>query len=61
MSPGLIDVHVHAATAAAAQSAVAKGATTVRSASTSFFQDVGLGDGRYGGLGIPRVLPAGCS
>ena len=58
--PGLIDVHVHAATAAAAQSAVAKGATTVRSASTSFFQDVGLrAMGEYGGLGIPRVLPAG--
>ena len=39
---------------------VAKGATTVRSASTSFFQDVGLrAMGEYGGLGIPRVLPAG--
>ena len=58
--PGLIDVHVHAATVAAAQSALAKGATTVRSASTAFFQDVGLrAMGEVGGLGMPRVLPAG--
>ena len=45
--PGLIDAHVHAATVAAAQLALQRGATTVRSASTAFFQDVGLrGDGR---------------
>jgi imidazolonepropionase-like amidohydrolase len=58
--PGLIDVHVHASTVAAAQSALAKGATTVRSASTSFFQDVGLKAlSEFGGLNVPRVAPAG--
>ena len=58
--PGLIDAHVHAATVAAAQLALQRGATTVRSASTAFFQDVGLeAMGEVGGLGVPRVLPAG--
>jgi len=58
--PGLIDAHVHAAAVAAAQLALQRGATTVRSASTAFFQDVGLeAMGEVGGLGVPRVLPAG--
>jgi imidazolonepropionase-like amidohydrolase len=58
--PGLIDAHVHAATVAAARLALSRGATTVRSASTAFFQDVGLQAlAEYGGLGVPRVLPAG--
>ena len=58
--PGLIDAHVHAATVAAAQLALQRGATTVRSASTAFFQDVGLeAMAEVGGLGVPRVLPAG--
>jgi imidazolonepropionase-like amidohydrolase len=58
--PGLIDAHVHAATVAAGKLALQRGATTVRSASTAFFQDVGLeAMGEVGGLGIPRVLPAG--
>jgi imidazolonepropionase-like amidohydrolase len=58
--PGLLDAHVHAATVAAARLAVAGGATTVRSASTSFYQDVGLRAlGKLGGLGVPRTLAAG--
>jgi imidazolonepropionase-like amidohydrolase len=58
--PGLLDAHVHVATIAAARLALAGGATTVRSASTSFFQDVGLrAMGELGGLGVPRVLAAG--
>jgi imidazolonepropionase-like amidohydrolase len=58
--PGLMDAHVHVATVAAAQMALAGGATTVRSASTSFYQDVGLRAlGELGGLGVPRVLAAG--
>jgi imidazolonepropionase-like amidohydrolase len=36
------------------------GATTIRSASTSFFQDIGLRAlGEQGGLGVPRTLAAG--
>ena len=58
--PGLIDAHVHAATVAAGKLALQRGATTVRSASTAFFQDVGLQAlADVGGLGVPRVLPAG--
>ncbi len=58
--PGLIDAHVHSATVAAAKLSLQRGATTVRSASTAFFQDVGLQAlAEVGGLGVPRVLPAG--
>ena len=58
--PGLLDAHVHASTVASARLAVAGGATTIRSASTSFFQDVGLRAlGEQGGLGVPRTLAAG--
>jgi imidazolonepropionase-like amidohydrolase len=58
--PGLIDAHVHSSTVAAARLSLQRGATTVRSASTAFFQDVGLeAMGEVGGLGVPRTLPAG--
>jgi imidazolonepropionase-like amidohydrolase len=58
--PGLIDAHVHSSTVAAAKLSLQRGATTVRSASTAFFQDVGLqAMGEFGGLGVPRTLPAG--
>jgi imidazolonepropionase-like amidohydrolase len=58
--PGLIDAHVHAATTAAARLALTGGATTIRSASTSFFQDVGLRAlSDFGGLVVPRTLAAG--
>jgi len=58
--PGLIDAHVHVSTVAAASSALAGGATSVRSASTSFFQDVGVRAlAEYGGQGVPRAFAAG--
>jgi imidazolonepropionase-like amidohydrolase len=58
--PGLLDAHVHPSTVAAARLALAGGATTIRSASTSFFQDVGLRAlGEFGGLVVPRTLAAG--
>lgn len=58
--PGLIDCHTHAATVAAAKQALAAGATTIRSGSTSFYQDIGLRAlGDHGGLGMPRTLAAG--
>ena len=60
--PGLIDAHTHAATVAAAKQALAAGATTIRSGSSSFYQDVGLRAlGEYGGLGLPRRSPRACS
>jgi imidazolonepropionase-like amidohydrolase len=58
--PGLIDAHTHAATVAAAKKALVAGATTIRSGSSSFYQDIGLRAlGEYGGLGVPRTLAAG--
>ncbi len=58
--PGLLDAHVHASTVAAARLALAGGATTIRSASTSFYQDIGLRAlGEFGGLVVPRTLAAG--
>ena len=58
--PGLIDAHTHAATVAAAKQALVAGATTIRSGSSSFYQDIGLRAlGEYGGLGVPRMLAAG--
>ena len=60
MLPGLIDAHTHAATVAAAKQALVAGATTIRSGSSSFYQDIGLRAlGEYGGLGVPRMLAAG--
>ena len=58
--PGLLDAHVHTATVAAARLALTGGATTIRSASTPFFQDVGLRAlSEFGGLVVPRTLAAG--
>ena len=58
--PGLLDAHVHSATVAAARVALTGGATTIRSASTPFFQDVGLRAlFEFGGLVVPRTLAAG--
>ena len=58
--PGLLDAHVHTSTIAAAQRALASGATTVRSASSSFFQDVGLrAVAEYGAIRLPRMFAAG--
>jgi imidazolonepropionase-like amidohydrolase len=58
--PGLLDAHVHASTVAAARLALAGGATTIRSASTTFYQDIGLRAlGELGGIVVPRALAAG--
>lgn len=58
--PGLIDAHTHISDRAAARRALESGVTTVRSASTPFFQDVGLRElVRRGVLAGPEVLAAG--
>lgn len=58
--PGLIDAHTHIADRAAAGRALESGVTTVRSASTAFFQDVGLRElVRRGVLAGPDVVAAG--
>ncbi|MFG2894539.1 amidohydrolase family protein [Streptomyces sp. NPDC048248] len=40
--PGLVDAHIHLNTAAEARDAVRKGATSARSGSTNFYQDVAV-------------------
>ena len=58
--PGLIDAHVHIASAAAMRAALDSGVTTVRSAGVSNFADVGLRDlVKRGYLPGPDVLAAG--
>jgi imidazolonepropionase-like amidohydrolase len=58
--PGLVDAHVHIATAAAMRAALESGVTTVRSAGVSHFVDVGLRDlVKRGHLPGPDVLAAG--
>ena len=58
--PGLVDVHVHAATVAAAKLSLQRGATTVRSASTAFFQTSACRSWRRSGGSASRAsMPAG--
>ncbi|GAB2687135.1 amidohydrolase family protein [Thalassiella azotivora] len=58
--PGLVDVHVHLNTLAAADGVVRAGATTVRSGSSSFYQDVALAElARWAPGRAPRMAPAG--
>lgn len=58
--PGLIDAHVHIATAAAMRAALESGVTTVRSAGVSNFVDVGFRElVKKGHLPGPDVLAAG--
>ena len=58
--PGLIDAHTHISSLAAARRALESGVTTVRSASTSNFQDVGIRElVRAGKLAGPDMLAAG--
>ncbi len=58
--PGLIDAHTHISTRAAMQRALHSGVTTVRSSSTSHYQDVGLRElVRAGVLAGPEMLAAG--
>ena len=58
--PGLIDAHTHISSLAAARRALESGVTTVRSASTSNFQDVSIRElVRAGKLAGPDMLAAG--
>ena len=58
--PGLIDAHTHISSLTSARRALESGVTTVRSASTLAFQDVGLRElVRSGALAGPEVLAAG--
>jgi imidazolonepropionase-like amidohydrolase len=58
--PGLIDAHVHIASAAAMRAALESGVTTARSAGVSHFADVGLRDlVKRGFLPGPDLLAAG--
>lgn len=58
--PGLIDAHTHIASSAAMKRALESGVTTVRSASTPHFEDVGLRAlVRAGVLAGPEMLAAG--
>jgi imidazolonepropionase-like amidohydrolase len=58
--PGLVDVHVHANAVADAKAVLHAGATTVRSGSTSFYQDVALAAIPKWAPGLgPRMQPAG--
>jgi len=58
--PGFIDAHTHLSTVDGARRALESGVTTVRSASTSSYQDIGLRElVRQGKLPGPEVLAAG--
>lgn len=58
--PGLIDAHTHISTRAAMLRALGSGVTTVRSSSTSHYQDVGLRElVKAGTLAGPDMLAAG--
>ena len=58
--PGLIDVHVHANAFADARAILQGGATSVRSGSSSYYQDVALAALPDWAPGVsPRMLPAG--
>ena len=60
LMPGMIDVHTHLASRAAAKIALWSGVTTVRTAGVEAYQDVTLGklvEGNY--LPGPDVIPAG--
>jgi imidazolonepropionase-like amidohydrolase len=58
--PGFIDAHTHIRSISSAKRALESGVTTVRSASTSNFQDVGLRElVKSGGLAGPDMVAAG--
>ncbi|MEU4266703.1 amidohydrolase family protein [Streptomyces sp. NPDC026092] len=58
--PGLIDAHIHLSTAAEARDAVRKGATSARSGSTSFYQDIAVRElARHSPALAPRLTAAG--
>ncbi|TXS19215.1 amidohydrolase [Streptomyces sp. adm13(2018)] len=58
--PGLVDAHIHLSTAAEARDAVRRGATSARSGSTSFFQDIAVRElARHSPALAPRLRAAG--
>ncbi|MER5687474.1 amidohydrolase family protein [Streptomyces sp. NPDC002205] len=58
--PGLVDAHIHLNTAAEARDAVLRGATTARSGSTSFYQDIAVRElARLMPQQAPRLRAAG--
>lgn len=58
--PGLIDAHIHLSTAAEARDAVHKGATSARSGSTAFYQDIAVRElARHSPALAPRLTAAG--
>ncbi|MFJ8868008.1 amidohydrolase family protein [Streptomyces sp. NPDC102473] len=58
--PGLIDAHIHLSTAAEALDAVHQGATSARSGSTSFYQDIAVRELARHSPGLaPRLTAAG--
>ncbi|MFE6818881.1 amidohydrolase family protein [Streptomyces sp. NPDC057677] len=58
--PGLVDAHIHLSTAAEARDAVRSGATSARSGSTSFYQDIAVRAlARHSPALAPRLTAAG--
>ncbi|WP_327351028.1 amidohydrolase family protein [Streptomyces sp. NBC_01304] len=58
--PGLVDAHIHLNTAAEARDAVRKGATSARSGSTNFYQDIAVRElARQAPVLAPRLKAAG--
>ncbi|QEU90579.1 amidohydrolase [Streptomyces kanamyceticus] len=58
--PGLVEAHIHLNTAAEARDAVLKGATTARSGSTNFYQDIAVRElARQAPELAPRLRAAG--
>ncbi|MFF9455396.1 amidohydrolase family protein [Streptomyces flaveolus] len=58
--PGLVDAHIHLGTVAEAREAVTKGATSARSGSTTFYQDIAVRElARRQPAQAPRLRAAG--
>ncbi|MGW6196845.1 amidohydrolase family protein [Kribbella sp. NPDC055110] len=58
--PGLVDVHVHENAVADAHAALVRGATTVRSGTSDFYQDIGLRAlGPWSPGAVPRMKATG--
>ncbi|WP_406065110.1 amidohydrolase family protein [Streptomyces sp. NBC_01077] len=58
--PGLVDAHIHLSTAAEARDAVRQGATSARSGSTAFYQDIAVRElARHSPALAPRLKAAG--
>ncbi|MEO3977833.1 amidohydrolase family protein [Streptomyces sp. CAU 1734] len=58
--PGLVDAHIHLSTLTDAHRAISLGATSVRSGSTAFYQDIALRElARWNPQRVPRMRAAG--